>query len=388
MPHVVLAGAGHGHLHTLQRVDEYLRRRVDLTLLAPGPFSYSGMASGVLGGAYEPGANVVDPGTWVTRAGGTVVRDAIVHIDAAARRVHLAGGGELGYDVLSLNLGSETALPAALRDSTRLLTVKPVERLTELRLQLERRMAEGAATRVIVAGGGASGCEAAANLVALATRGPGSITVTLIHDGSRLLPEATPAASAALTRHLRARGIAIRTGSSITGWDGRHATIAASAKDDATTQRAPQPRSRDIAADLLVAATGLRPPPVIATSRLPMTGDGGLRVDSHLRSIGDPRVFGVGDCASLEGYDLASIGVHAIRQAPVLHHNLIATATAPANGGARLRAFDPQRHYLLVLNLGGGHALATRGSLHWKGRAAWWLKRAIDHRFMEGLRAG
>jgi NADH dehydrogenase FAD-containing subunit len=89
-------------------------------------------------------------------------------------------------------------------------------------------------------------------------------------------------------------------------------------------------------------------------------------------------VFGGGDCIALAGRRLARVGVYAVREAPVLFHNLLATLE-----GRPLRRFRPQRRYLLIMNLGDGTGLATWGGLWWYGRLAFWLKDRIDRAFLK-----
>ena len=108
--------------------------------------------------------------------------------------------------------------------------------------------------------------------------------------------------------------------------------------------------------DFLVHATGLTPPALLRATGLPTTADGALLVDRFLRSVADPRVFGGGDCVALQGRGLAKVGVYAVREAPVLCHNLLATLQ-----GRPLRRFRPQRRFLLILNLGDGTGLLTGG---------------------------
>jgi NADH dehydrogenase FAD-containing subunit len=108
--------------------------------------------------------------------------------------------------------------------------------------------------------------------------------------------------------------------------------------------------------DFLVHATGLTPPALLRATGLPTSGDGALLVDPFLRSVADPRVFGGGDCVALQGRELAKVGVYAVREAPVLCHNLLATLQ-----GRPLRRFLPQRRFLLILNLGDGTGLLTWG---------------------------
>ena len=110
---------------------------------------------------------------------------------------------------------------------------------------------------------------------------------------------------------------------------------------------------------------------------LPTGADGGLLVDRFLRSVGDPRIFGGGDCVSFAARDLPKLGVYAVREAPVLLPNLLA-----AQDGRRLKAYAPQRHALMILNLGDGTGLAIRGGWVLKSRACAWIKDRIDRAFL------
>ena len=58
-PRVVLAGDGHAHLHTLQHAAEFARRGVELAVIAPEDFWYSGLPTGVLGGRFPPAPDQV-----------------------------------------------------------------------------------------------------------------------------------------------------------------------------------------------------------------------------------------------------------------------------------------------------------------------------------------
>jgi NADH dehydrogenase FAD-containing subunit len=102
-----------------------------------------------------------------------------------------------------------------------------------------------------------------------------------------------------------------------------------------------------------------------------------LIVDQHLRSVAAPEVHGAGDCIAFHGRPLPRVGVYAIRQAPVLFHNLMAAAE-----GTPPEAFRPQRRYLIIMNLGDETGLAVRGRWYWHGKAAFWLKDWIDRRFL------
>ena len=62
-----------------------------------------------------------------------------------------------------------------------------------------------------------------------------------------------------------------------------------------------------------------------------------------------PEIFGGGDCIYFQDQPMDKVGVYAVRENPVLLHNLMASLDGDA-----LEAFDPGRDYLLIFNLGDG----------------------------------
>ncbi len=113
-------------------------------------------------------------------------------------------------------------------------------------------------------------------------------------------------------------------------------------------------------------------------SKVPTGPDGGLLVNARLQSIAHPDLFGGGDCVSLEGYNLARVGVYAVRQNPVLMRNLLA-----ALDGKEMITFMPQSHYLLIFNMGDGRGIYWKKDWVWQSRLAFLFKNYIDTRFMK-----
>ena len=361
----VLLGAGHAHLGVLKRASGFAGRGHELVVVAPDRFWYSGLATGMLGGEYPPGLDQVDVAALAARGDARFVCGRAARVDPAARLVHLEDGPPLAYDALSLNLGSEApAIPGG--DAPDVYAVKPIRRLWELRSELERRFrdAPGDAVRVALAGGGVTAFELAANVAALAARRGGRVEVTILAAGAEALERLPSAAARRVLGALRGRGAVLRTGARVARIDGGRAALEGGG---------------DVPFDLFVNATGLRPNRVIRDCGLPVDGAGALRVDARLRSVADAAVHGGGDGVAVEGHELPRVGVHAIRQAPVLRRNLLASLE-----GAAPRRFRPRRRYLWIMNLGDGTGLAARGGLWWHGRAAHWLKDRIDRRFLRG----
>ena len=366
MRRLVLLGAGHAHLHVIAHAAALARRGATIVVVAPDDFWYSGLATGVLAGQYEPALDVVDVGALLARAGGRFVRDEAVAVDPAAHRVGLASGETLPYDLLSLDVGSEVPVDALPGGAPHALPVKPLSNLVRLRRALEARWAGGQDARVVVIGGGSSGVEVAAAIQQLGVRRGGSVEVTLLADTDRLLPAIRRGPALRAARELGRRGVRCVTGTRVTSIEADHVRTATGAA---------------YPFDLLVLATGLVPAPVLRHGGLGIDGAGALIVDATLRSVLHPEVFGAGDCIAFEGRALPHIGVHAVKQAPVLLHNLLA-----ALDGGLPRRYRPQRRALLILNLGDGTGLVSWGALAWRGRGAFWLKDRIDRRWLSSVR--
>ena len=365
---VVLLGAGHAHLDAIRHARSFTRRGFELTVVAPGPFWYSGLATGMLGGEYAPEDDQIDVARLVERGGGRFLHDRVRTVDPSECTVTLESGTPLRYDVVSLNLGSEVptwTIPGLTRWA---IAVKPIENLHRLRAEVMSRLAVATPehpVRIVVIGGGATACEVAANLCGLVERAGGLAAIALIARGDRLMRSWPERAGAIMSDSLRGRGVIVRHGSPAVQVDeARVVTAEGSA----------------VAYDLLVAANGLVASRLIATTGLPTDPSGALLVDEYLRSIAAPSVFGGGDCIALAGHDLPRVGVHGVRQAPILRHNLMA-----ALEGRPLwayRPFRPQSRFLQIANLGDGTGLAAWGTWSWHGRLALTLKDRIDREFL------
>lgn len=369
-PRVVLVGAGHAHLDTVSRAREFMDREIDLVLVTPGPFWYSGLATGVLSGHYPAEMDRLDLGASVEAVGGRVVRARVERIDPDRRHVHLDTGESIAYDVLSLNVGSRVRSAGISGMAEHAVPVKPVEGLIDLgrRLAAPSSPEELAANRrIVVIGGGASGCEIAANLAALGRSRGLDLALTLV-TRSELIPGSPRGARRYLRRRLGRLGVDL-----IERVPVREVSSSEVRLDD----------GRVLSSDIVLNATGLQAPTLLADSGLSVDAFGAMRVDTKLRALGHPEIFGAGDGVALEGHELSKVGVYAIRQSPILHENLIAAAT-----GGSLRDFRPQSRFLLILNLGEGRGLALRGRLWFGGRLAFRLKDRIDRKFLRRYRVG
>jgi len=362
---MVLVGAGHAHLHLVRKADRLRTAGLAVTLIAPRLFHYSGLASSVLSGALEVEAGEIDVAALAQEFGVRHRPEPVSGIDRSERFLTLAGGAPEPFDLLSLNIGSVASDPDGLAAHARVWPVKPLANLFALRARIEVELsAGGPALRMVVAGGGQSALEIAASLCGLFERAGLLPHVTVI---ARNFGVALPAAARArLMASLTARGVGFQAGIVV----GREADVCHLA--DGTIWPC----------DHLVLATGLAAPPLIRHLALPVDDDGRLRMTATLQSVGDPTIFGAGDCAVIDGHVRPAAGVFGVRAAPPLLHNLEAFAQSRP-----LRPYQPQRRWLSIMDLGDGRGLATRGRLWFLGRPALWLKRRLDLGFVRRMRA-
>jgi len=359
---VVLVGAGHAHLLVLKHAGALRAAGVEPVLVAPPTFHYSGLATAVLSGALPPGRALLDVAALAARYGVPHLPAEVTAVDRRTRRLHLSDGQDLAYDAVSFNIGSVTACGDDLQGEA--WPVKPLSGLAGLRARLDDHLADGVSPSIVVAGGGPTGFEVAAALAGRVERAGLSPRVLILR---RSAPEWAPArALERLSAALQRRGVQQTSG-------------------EATGRRLGEVLLSEggaLPCDLLVMATGLQAPAVIADLGLPLSEDGRLAVGPTLQSPEDPRVFAVGDCAVITGSPRPPAGVFGVRAAPILAHNLAALGT-----GARLATYAPQSRWLSILDLGDGTGLALRGRLWSLGRGALMLKRRLDLGFVDSLRA-
>lgn len=361
-PTIVLLGAGHAHLHVAKHARLLIERGANAILVDPGRFWYSGLATGMLAGLSTRQADQVDPAPLIQAAGGQFIQARVVQILPQHQRLVLDNGQTLDYHWLSLNVGSEIPV-ADLPGHEHAWAAKPIANLARLHDHLIQQFTRlRKPLHVVVVGGGATGCEIAACIAALADRSHGRIHLTVVASSLRLLPTHRPSAGQHIYRLLARRGIHLRFG----------CRVVAVEPDQLICLDHPAVR-----ADLTVLARGLAPPAFLHQQPLSLDEDG-ILIRPTLQTFTDHRIFAVGDCASLSAHRLPKLGIVGVRQGPILLGNLLAALT-----GQPLKSYRPQRRFLSILNLGDRTALATWGPLHFAGRSMLHLKNTLDRRFLK-----
>ncbi|MEU1692392.1 nitrite reductase large subunit NirB [Streptomyces hirsutus] len=207
------------------------------------------------------------------------VGDPAESIDREAREVTARSGLVVGYDLLVLATGSSPFVPPVPgKDARGCFVYRTIEDLLAI-----EEYAKNATTGAVV-GGGLLGLEAAGALDGL------GLTTHIVEFAPRLMPvQVDDGGGGALLRTIENMGLTVHTGTGtqeiVTGDDG---AVTGMKLSDGS----------ELATDLVVFSAGVRPRDRLARDCGLTVGErGGIAVDEQCRTVADPHVFAIGECA-------------------------------------------------------------------------------------------
>ncbi|MFC5955861.1 nitrite reductase large subunit NirB [Streptomyces pratens] len=207
------------------------------------------------------------------------VGDPAESVDREAREVTARSGLVVGYDVLVLATGSYPFVPPVPgKDAEGCFVYRTIEDLLAI-----EEYAKNATTGAVV-GGGLLGLEAAGALNGL------GLTSHIVEFAPRLMPvQVDEGGGAALLRTVEGMGLSVHTGVGtqeiVTGADG---SVTGMKLSDGS----------ELTADMVVFSAGVRPRDQLARDCGLTVGErGGIAVDEQCRTVADPHVFAIGECA-------------------------------------------------------------------------------------------
>lgn len=362
MARLVLVGAGHAHMTIMDNIAAIRAKGHEVIVIGPGErHYYSGMGPGMLGGDYKPQDISFPVKRACELAGATFVVDKCTGVKPEQQIIVLASGQEIPYDVASFNTGSSIVNDAVEAGSKDVFTVKPIENLLMGRERV-LALARKDHVRIGVVGGGPAGVEVAGNAWACGQEAGGNVSVTLFH-GRTFMSKAPDKVRQLCRKALIKHGVQLVGGGYV---------------KSVKTGRIILENDQQYTEDVIFIAMGVRPRPLFAPSGIPAGPDGGLLVNKYLQSPKYPTIFGGGDCIWFEPQPLDKVGVYAVRENPVLYHNVMAQIE-----GTPLMEFNPGGEYLLIYNTGGRTGVLHKFGLQFGGKPAFWIKDYIDSAFMK-----
>ncbi|MFI6543920.1 nitrite reductase large subunit NirB [Streptomyces prunicolor] len=208
------------------------------------------------------------------------VGDPAETIDRVARTVTARSGLTVEYDTLVLATGSYPFVPPVPgKDSDGCFVYRTIEDLLAIEAYARSRATTGA-----VVGGGLLGLEAAGALKGL------GLATHIVEFAPRLMPvQVDEGGGAALLRTIEGMGLTVHTG---TGTQ----EILADADGAVTGMKLSD--GSQLATDIVVFSAGVRPRDQLARDCGLTVGErGGITVDEQCRTVADPHVFAIGECA-------------------------------------------------------------------------------------------
>jgi len=369
MKQLVLLGGGHAHVEVLRSLALQPLDTCTVTLVSPRDFQlYSGMVPGHLAGHYTLEECGIPVATLALRAGVRFLRTRAALIDPSRREITLADGGELTYDVLSLDIGSRGftgEVPGVMQHG---IVVRPLDAMLQEWAKVHARAGSGEIRSITMVGGGAAGVELAFAMdhrlkASFAEHAP---HVRVVADTREPLPELAHGIRARATLMLARRGIGLHCGHRAREIGPGYVRLEG---------------GNEFASDATFWSAGAAAPELIRESGFVTDDDGYLLTDAALRSVSHPEVFGAGDCATQRDAVRPKAGVFAVRAGPALAANLRA-----AIAGTGLTPHLPSKRYLALLSAGSRYALGAWNGVSFQGGWLWRWKDRIDRRFIARYR--
>ncbi|MCA2226931.1 NAD(P)/FAD-dependent oxidoreductase [Nonomuraea aurantiaca] len=268
---VVVIGGGYGGVTAANRLAR--RDGVSVTLVNPRPDFVSRIRLHQLVTGSD---DAVEDFGEVLGGNVRLVVDTATWIDAAERRVSLAGGGTLSYDYLVYAVGSGAADPGVPGAAEFAHSVSTIEGARRLRSALA---ATPATAPVTVVGAGPTGLETAAELAELGRK------VTLV-CGNVLGPYLHARVRRLVSRRLAELGVTVL--------EGPRARVT-----EVTREAIRLDDGRELPSVVTIWTAGFRVPDLAARSGLRTDAQGRLLTDTTLTSVDDVRIVAAGDAAAM-----------------------------------------------------------------------------------------
>ncbi|AIN58998.1 NAD(P)/FAD-dependent oxidoreductase [Pseudomonas soli] len=276
---------------------------------------------------------------------------------------------QLAYDRLILAAGSQVARPAVPGLTEHTFDVDQMESATRLEQHLHSLAslpASPARNTLVVCGGGFTGIETATELPSRlrAILGEGQARVVLIDRGASIGAALGAGITPAIVSASEQAGVQWLTGTSVVAVDTGGVTL---------------DNGEYIASKTVIWTVGVKASPLTAQVAGERDGLGRLKVDDHLKVIGQDYIFATGDVACAAVDDKGNLALMTCQHAiPMGRHS-------GNNAMAELLGVEPviyrQPKYVTCLDLGGWGAAYSEGwerELHLQGLEGKSLKRQIN----------
>ena len=364
---IILVGGGHTHALVLRKLAMSPIPEAQVTLVNPtSKAPYTGMLPGYIAGHYTQQDVEIDLIRLARAANAQIILDEVITLDPSSKTISLKKRSDIRYDICSINIGITSHLPALNGFTEFGHAAKPLGQFANgWQTYLDSIKKDQKTANIVVVGGGIAGVELALAMSFRITKDTSTTPkITIIEQSGQILDGTIEKTKNSLLSHMKQAGVKVLTNATITKVSSSHIELT-----DGT----------QIESQFTVGAAGATPYPWLAEIGLD-NENGFICVDETLTSKSDPNIFAAGDCAHFHPKPLHKAGVFAVRQAPILLHNLRAAVENKPR-----KNYRPQKNYLKLISTGGKSAVADKFGITLDGSLLWKLKDHIDNKFMVRL---
>ncbi len=336
---LVLLGIGHTNAHIVKQWETNPIKDCKLTCISKFPTAtYSGMLPGTLGLQFNEDEMQIDLADLCQRSGAKLILADTNGLDLDAGLLHFEDNESIPFDALSIGVGSMPARWEEHQDAKSLVPIKPMQTfLARLAERLNAFTTTSRSTKVAIVGGGVASVEIALCLHQQCEKRKNfacDFSIEIFTSSDTVAEGMKSRSVSRIEQILKSRSIHITPGHRVTDVGDDFITTEDGSRHEA---------------DIVIWATGAAAPPVLGKLGLKTDDRGFIATSPTLQSLSDSRVFAVGDSGTILQSPSPKAGVYAVRQCPILWHNLRAFFN-----GCSMKTFKPQSDFLKLLNTGDG----------------------------------
>ncbi|MEO0933529.1 MAG: selenide, water dikinase SelD, partial [Cyanobacteria bacterium J06641_2] len=370
---LVLLGGGHSHVIVLKTFAMNALPGVKITLITNSSDTpYSGMLPGHIASFYTRNQCHIDLRKLASFSQAQLYIDSVTGIDLENNRVICANRPDVGFDLLSIDIGSTPATISVPGATKYAIPAKPVGNLLQNWYELVEKIKENPrkAVNIGIVGGGAGGVELALSMQGNLKKYHPNLEIHLFGRDNQLMPNANSLLGNLLHRILIERGVKLHLGETV---------CKVARQEDIQVSNVVCESGLQVECNYIFWVTQASAPKWLESTGIATDERGFILVNDNLQSLSHPQVFAAGDIATMKNHPRPKAGVFAVRQGKPLFENLRRSLL-----GKNLKNYVPQKDYLSLIGTGDGKALATRGWLTLPpSKLLWKWKDSIDRQFME-----
>ena len=351
MKTLILAGAGHGHIQILSKLQNM--DLDDLKVIVITNFDrqfYSGMLPGYINGSFSLEDVSFKVEDYCNNPNIELIFDVIEEIDKNENVVKTKNGS-YSFDYLCMNLGSKS-IESFGPETESLHYVKPIYGFKEL------KDIGGGKDQLLIIGGGAAGVELA---LAYSHKYPG-LNITIIDKHDDILLKFNDRTRKLSKKILDFRNIKVMYNTDIERIEDNTAYY----------------EGGEIKFDQALVSTGVTGVDIKYTG-FEVDEKNFLKVNNKLFAADN--ILASGDMVHIREFPhMPKAGVFAIRMTPILVNNVFYVIF----GGGELESYVPQERYLQIINTSDDKAILSWGPFAMYNKLALKIKNKIDMNYMKG----